>query len=72
MFMPDPKTVQLIHQDRVREAERRIRPLVLVHEAAERKPAPQPDRGIISSFRRWLHTSPDHTPAADPCQPHAV
>lgn len=79
MYMPDPTTVQIIHQDRIRELERRIRPLSLTFGDEDCAPV-QADQGIISSVRRWLRATPAQRPAADvrrqpvtdPCQPHAV
>ena len=52
MNMPDHNTVLLLHQDRLREAERHMQ-LHLIHDATEQAPVVI-EAGLVHDIKQWL------------------
>lgn len=54
MYVPDYNTVQILHEERLREAERKMQ-LHLIHDATEQAPVVV-EAGLIHDIKQWLHS----------------
>ncbi|MEO8393650.1 MAG: hypothetical protein ABI700_11730 [Chloroflexota bacterium] len=54
MFMPDYATVQLLHQDRLRDAEKRRSQLQLIRDAGEQTPN-EIQGGLLHQMKQLMH-----------------
>jgi hypothetical protein len=66
MYMPDPATVRILHQDRLRDAAKRRLELQLIREADEQTPT-LIQGGLLQQIKHLMHVGKRVQPQPQDC-----
>ena len=66
MYMPDPATVRILHQERVRDAEKQISQLNLIRESSEQVPNVT-EEGLLHRMKQLMHVGKHVQPQSQDC-----